>query len=99
MQMSFLAEVRSLGRDILWFLHSMVVYCIRATRKRLCDLLSGKGIVECRWKKGFALIPVNCSEDLPWIHRRFIVLRYADRVVQDKGAALRASSDDKAGEG
>jgi hypothetical protein len=41
----------------LWFLHSMVVYCIRATRKRLCDLLSGKGIVECRWKKEVALNP------------------------------------------
>jgi hypothetical protein len=39
----------------LWFLHSMVVYCIRATRKRLCVLLSGKGIVECEWKAGFAL--------------------------------------------
>jgi hypothetical protein len=29
------------------------------------------------------------------IHRRFIDLGYADRVVQDKEAALRISSEDK----
>src|SRR5215217_6629520 len=55
MQMSFLGEVRSLASDILWFLHSMVVYCIRAPRKRLCVRLYGKEIVECKWKRGFAL--------------------------------------------
>jgi hypothetical protein len=33
----------------------MVVYCIRAARKRLCVLLSGKGIVECNRKAAFAL--------------------------------------------
>jgi len=44
-----------LSRDILWFLHSMVVYCIRVTRRRLCVRLYGKGIVECKWKAGFAL--------------------------------------------
>jgi hypothetical protein len=44
-----------MGRRVLWFLHSMVVYCSRATRKRLYVLLSGKGIVECTQKAGFAL--------------------------------------------
>jgi hypothetical protein len=40
---------------LLWFLHSMVVYCSRVTQHRLCVLLSGKGVVECEWKAGFAL--------------------------------------------
>ncbi len=31
----------------------------------------------------------------PWIHRRFIVIGYADRVVQDKGATLGVSSGGK----
>jgi hypothetical protein len=38
------------------------------------------------------------SLNLPRIHRRFIVLGYADRVVQDREAALRAYSEDKVGE-
>jgi hypothetical protein len=39
----------------LLFLHSMVVYSTRATRKRLYVLLSGKGVVECKRKAEFAL--------------------------------------------
>src|SRR5215212_9722675 len=40
-------------------------------------------------------ILVTLPQNLSWIHRRFIVVRYADRVVQDEEAALEASSEDK----
>ena len=39
------------------------------------------------------------SEPRLSVPKIFIDLRYADLVVQYKGAALRASSDDKAGKG
>ncbi len=35
------------------FLHSMVVYYIGALRDQPSVLLSGKGVVDCKWKRGF----------------------------------------------
>jgi hypothetical protein len=44
--------------------------------------------------------PVNkpYSDPSPKFHRRFIILYYANRVVQDEGAALGASSEGNKGE-
>ena len=43
-------------------------------------------------------ISATLPQNLSGIHRRFIVVGYADRVVQDLGAALEASSEGKKGE-
>jgi hypothetical protein len=50
------------------------------------------------WGKRLLWVEAFGRLNLPWIHRRFIVLGYADRVVKDIEAALRASSEDKVGE-
>jgi hypothetical protein len=42
-------------------------------------------------------LPGRLLGSSPWIHRRFIVAGYADRVVQEKGTALGASSQGEEG--